>query len=59
MQQRRGYNTKDIQYFSSYYRLFCDIYLFISGVNQLDSSKDFTVDGLGFNKKKKKKRRHR
>ncbi|GLV35258.1 Visual system homeobox 2 [Carabus blaptoides fortunei] len=28
-------------------------------VAQLDSSKDFSVDGLGFNKKKKKKRRHR
>lgn len=34
--------------------------LLFSGINPLDASKDFTVDGInGFNKKKKKKRRHR
>jgi cobalamin synthase len=31
----------------------------VPGLAHLDTGKDFSADGLGFNKKKKKKRRHR
>lgn len=31
----------------------------VPGLAHLDAGKDFSADGLGFNKKKKKKRRHR
>jgi cobalamin synthase len=31
----------------------------VLGLAHLDTGKDFSADGLGFNKKKKKKRRHR
>ena len=32
---------------------------YAAGLAHLDTGKDFSADGLGFNKKKKKKRRHR
>jgi cobalamin synthase len=40
-------------------RLTLVLHSLFPGLAHLDTGKDFSSDGLGFNKKKKKKRRHR